>query len=54
MNVITIRRAKTELSQLVEKAERAETIYIGGRGKPQAKLVSVRDAGRLAPRTLGV
>lgn len=54
MNVITIRLAKMSLLQSVGKAERGETIYIGAHGKPQAKLVSVQEAGRLAPRTLGV
>ena len=54
MDVITMHQAKSALSQLVAKAESGETIYIGAHGKAQAKLVSAQEAGRLAPKKLGV
>ena len=42
--------AKTTLSQLVEQAEHGEDIILARAGKPVARLVALRTAGR---RTLG-
>jgi len=39
---VNIRRAKTELSKLVEAAERGEEVIISRNGKPAVQLVPVR------------
>lgn len=46
-------QAKSSLSQLVSKAKRGETVYIGAYGKAQAKIVSV-DYEEKPERKIGV
>jgi prevent-host-death family protein len=43
MKAVTIHRAKTTLSQLIEKACRGEDIVIARGSKPVARLVAISD-----------
>jgi antitoxin (DNA-binding transcriptional repressor) of toxin-antitoxin stability system len=47
METIPIHKAKSTLSQLVKRAAAGETIYIGGYGKAQAKLIPAKNTSRL-------
>jgi len=50
MKTVTIHKAKTELSRLIEKACRGEEIIIARGKKPVAKLVPIMDqTGRRKP-----
>jgi prevent-host-death family protein len=51
MDTINLYEAKTNLSQLVERAARGEEIVIAKAGRPLARLVPV--AKRTSPRPLG-
>lgn len=53
MEVISMHDAKSTLSQLVNRAERGEVIYIGAYGKAQAKLVPIT-AGEKPKKKFGV
>ena len=48
--VINIHAAKTQFSQLVERAVRGESVTIARAGKPVVRLVAI-DAPAKAPRT---
>lgn len=52
MDTVNLYEAKTNLSQLVERAARGEEIVIAKAGRPLARLVSL--ATRTAPRPLGL
>ena len=52
MDTINLYEAKTNLSQLVERAARGEEIVIAKAGRPLARLVPL--AKRIAPRPLGL
>ena len=39
MDVVSMHQAKSTLSQLINRAEQGETVYIGAWGKAQAKIV---------------
>ncbi len=52
MDTINLYEAKTNLSQLVERAARGEEIVIAKAGRPLARLVPVTK--RTAPRPLGL
>jgi prevent-host-death family protein len=52
METVALYEAKTNLSQLVERAARGEEIVIAKAGRPFARLVSL--ATRTAPRPLGM
>ena len=54
MDVITMHQAKSALSQLVAKAIKGETIYIGAYGKAQAKIVAVGDREIPSVKKIGV
>jgi prevent-host-death family protein len=43
METITIHKAKTQLSRLIEKVSRGEEIIIARGKKPVAKLVAIQD-----------
>ena len=45
MEIITIHRAKTQLSRLIEKACREEEIIIARGSKPVVRLVAIADNG---------
>ena len=50
MEIITIHKAKTELSRLIEKACRGEEIVIARGKKPVVRLVAIEDTrGRRKP-----
>lgn len=53
MEVISMHDAKSTLSQLVNRAERGEVIYIGAYGKAQAKLVPIT-AGEKPKKRIGL
>jgi len=44
METITIHKAKTQLSRLIEKACRGESVVIARGSKPVARLVPIEDA----------
>ena len=46
MLVVNVREAKTHLSRLLARAEAGEEIVIARRGKPVARLVGCKQAGR--------
>ena len=50
MVVTTIHRAKTNLSGLIERAERGEEVVIARGKQPVVKLVPVRKAPKKRPR----
>jgi prevent-host-death family protein len=52
MDTVNLYEAKTNLSQLVERAARGEEIIIAKAGRPLARLVPL--ARRTAPRPLGL
>ena len=52
MDTVNLYEAKTNLSQLVERAARGEEIVIAKAGRPLARLVPL--AKRTAPRPLGL
>jgi prevent-host-death family protein len=52
MNVVTIHKAKTELSKLIKRVEAGEEIIIARGAKPAAKLVPA-DTPRRTPRRAG-
>jgi prevent-host-death family protein len=53
METITIHKAKTELSRLIERACRGEEIVIARGKKPVVRLVAIEDkAGQRKPGTL--
>jgi prevent-host-death family protein len=52
MDTVNLYEAKTNLSQLVERAARGEEIVIAKAGRPLARLVPL--ARRTAPRPLGL
>jgi prevent-host-death family protein len=52
MDTVNLYDAKTNLSQLVERAARGEEIIIAKAGRPLARLVPL--AQRTAPRPLGL
>lgn len=52
MNRVNIQKAKTQLSELIARAEAGEEIVIARAGKPVAKLVPFRRA--LPRRRLGI
>jgi prevent-host-death family protein len=52
METINLYEAKTNLSQLVERAARGEEIIIAKAGRPLARLVPLTK--RIAPRPLGL
>lgn len=54
MDVIPMHQAKSALSQLVSKAIKGETIYIGAYGKAQAKIVSIDDTEQPQAKKIGV
>ena len=41
MDVVSMHQAKSQLSQLVSRAEAGETIFIGAYGKAQAKITPI-------------
>lgn len=43
METITIHKAKTQLSRLIEKACRGESVVIARGSKPVARLVAIKD-----------
>jgi prevent-host-death family protein len=47
--MLNIYEAKTRLSALVEEAAAGAEIIIAKNGRPRAKLVPIRDAGRRKP-----
>ncbi len=50
METITIHKAKTQLSQLIEKACRGEEIIIARGSKPVVRLVAIKDnSGKRKP-----
>ena len=50
MEIITIHKAKTELSRLIEKACRGEEIVVARGKKPVVRLVAIEDTrGRRKP-----
>jgi len=50
METVTVHKAKTELSRLIEKACRGEEIVIARGKKPVVRLVAIRDPrGRRKP-----
>jgi prevent-host-death family protein len=51
MDTVNLYDAKTNLSQLVERASRGEEIVIAKAGRPMARLVPLEK--RTAPRELG-
>ncbi len=51
MNPINIHSAKTQLSKLIEAAERGEEVIIARAGKPVAKLVALEN--QKSPRKAG-
>ena len=53
MEVISMHQAKSSLSQLVNRAENGETIFIGAYGKVQAKIVPADFQG-VIPKKIGV
>jgi len=54
MDVIPMHQAKSALSQLVSKAIKGETIYIGAYGKAQAKIISVDAKDNMQVKKIGV
>jgi prevent-host-death family protein len=52
VDTVNLYDAKTNLSQLVERAARGEEIVIAKAGRPLARLVPL--AKRIAPRPLGL
>ena len=52
MDTVNLYEAKTNLSQLVERAARGEEVVIAKAGRPLARLVPL--AKRTAPRPLGL
>jgi len=52
MDTVNLYEAKTNLSQLVERAARGEEIVIAKAGRPLARLVPI--AKRTSPRPLGL
>ncbi len=52
MQVFNIHEAKTQLSKLVEKAQKGDEVIIARAGKPVAKLTSYKQT--LKPRKLGL
>ena len=52
MDTVNLYEAKTNLSQLVERAARGEEIVIAKAGRPLARLVPL--AKRTSPRPLGL
>jgi prevent-host-death family protein len=53
MAIVNMHEAKTNLSRLVERAERGEEVLIARNGKPVAKLVPVEPEVKPAQRELG-
>jgi prevent-host-death family protein len=53
MTIITIHKAKTNLSRLIEKASRGEDVIIARGSKPVARLVAVGEVkGKRQPGSL--
>lgn len=52
MSVVSVHQAKTHLSRLLAQAEAGEEIVIARRGKPVARLVGCKQAGRRQPDIL--
>jgi prevent-host-death family protein len=46
---VTLADAKAQLSELIERAERGESVQITRDGKPVARIVGVRDMKKRAP-----
>jgi prevent-host-death family protein len=44
--IANVHEAKTQLSKLVERAERGETVYIARNGEPAVRLVPVHPSRR--------
>jgi prevent-host-death family protein len=53
MKTVNIHEAKTNLSRLVERVAKGESVVIARAGKPLVKLVPLGDAERRAPQRLG-
>ncbi len=49
ISTVTLYEAKTHLSSLVDRAAAGEEIIVSKHGRPLAKLVPLRDAGRRRP-----
>jgi prevent-host-death family protein len=45
MPIINVDEAKSQLSQLVEAAERGESVIIARNGKPVAQLIGIKTTG---------
>ncbi len=52
MLIVNIRRARTELSRLLQRVEDGEEIVIARRGEPVARLVACAPRPRRRPDTL--
>lgn len=52
MQIFNIHEAKTNLSKLIEKAQKGDEVIIAKAGKPVAKLSSYEE--KLKPRKLGL
>ncbi len=46
MNITNIHEAKSQLSKLIDKAEKGEEVIIGRAGKPVARLVPYRPVSK--------
>jgi prevent-host-death family protein len=53
MKMVNVHRAKTELSRLLEAAERGEDVVIARAGTPVARLVPVTQKERMPGRLAG-
>jgi len=51
METITIHKAKTQLSRLIEKAAAGESIVIARGSKPVVRLVAIEDSRGIASRS---
>lgn len=49
MSIATVHEAKTNLSKLIEKAERGEEVIIARRNKPVVRLVPIEPAPKKRP-----
>lgn len=47
---VNVLEAKNQLSQLIKAAQAGEEVIIANRGKPVAKLISIRQEDAAAPR----
>lgn len=46
MPIVSLQKAKSQLSQLVEAAERGESVIIARNGKPAAQLIGVKETSQ--------